>query len=158
MKTTINKTLEKILVALLAIMLISVVWQVFSRYVLKAPSTITDEVSSFSLIWTGLLGAAYATGQKLHLAIDLIPEHAVAKNRSVYEGIVHFSVFFFAFCVMIIGGIRLCWLSFVFEQTSATLEIPMWIVYTVVPLSGILICYYSINALLEIRNLKNPSL
>ena len=158
MKTTLNKILEKIVVALMAIMLISVVWQVFSRFILRAPSTITDEISSFSLIWVGLLGAAYATGQKLHLAIDLIPETTVAKNRGLFEGIVHFSVFFFSFCVMIIGGIRLCWLSFVFEQTSATLEIPMGFIYTVVPISGLLICYYSITAFMETRKMKNQNI
>ncbi|MCG2460246.1 TRAP transporter small permease [Flavobacteriaceae bacterium F89] len=155
MKATVDKVLEKSLITILSIMLLSVVWQVFSRYILKAPSTITDEISSFSLIWVGLLGAAYATGKQLHLAIDLIPEKIVAKNRLFYDGILHLSVFLFSFTVMIIGGIRLCWLTFLFKQTSATLEIPLGYVYLVVPISGLLICYYSIYIFLETRKTSN---
>lgn len=155
MKATIDKILEKILIIILAVMLLSVVWQVFSRYILRAPNTITDEISSFSLIWLGILGAAYATGKQLHLAIDLIPQKVIAKNRTLYDGILHISVFLFSFAVMIIGGIRLCWLTFEFNQTSAALEIPLGFVYLIVPISGLLICYYSIYIFLETRKTNN---
>ena len=155
MKTIIDKVLEKALIAVMCIMLFSVIWQVFSRFVLRAPSTLTDEISSFSLIWLGLLGAAYATGQHLHLAIDLIPPKVVAKNPLFYNGIVFLSVFLFGLLVMIIGGIRLCWLTFVFEQKSAALEIPLGFIYLVVPISGVLVSYYSIHSLIRSRKLAN---
>lgn len=153
MKHTIDKILEKIVLLILIIMLISVVWQVFSRFVLRAPSTITDEVSSFSLIWLGLLGAAYATGQHLHLAIDLIPDKIVDKKRAFFDGFVQISVFIFALSVMVVGGARLCQLSFEFEQTSATLEIPLGIIYLVVPVSGLLICFYSLHTFINQKKL-----
>lgn len=151
MKETIDSILEKVLIFILFMMLSSVVWQVFSRFILKAPSTITDEISSYSLIWVGLLGAAYATGKKLHLAIDLLPQKTVSNNRLFYDGFVYLAVFFFSFMVMIIGGIRLCLLSFQFEQTSAALEIPLGFVYLVVPIAGLLICYYCIDLFLKIK-------
>ena len=147
MRAKLDSLLEKILVLLLSLMVASVLWQVFSRFLLSAPSTITDEITSFSLIWVGLLGPAYATGKNLHLAIDLIPKKTIAKNEKIFNAIVHLSVFLFAFCVMLIGGIRLCWLSFQFEQTSAALEIPLGYIYLIVPLSGLIICYYCINSL-----------
>ncbi|WP_288955911.1 TRAP transporter small permease [uncultured Polaribacter sp.] len=154
MRTKIDSILEKLVLIILVIMLLSVIWQVFSRFVLRAPSTITDEISSFSLIWVGLLGAAYAAGKSLHLAIDLIPEDVVKKRQSLFNGIVFVSIAFFAFTVMIIGGFRLVQLSFQFGQTSATLEIPLGFIYMVVPISGILICYYSIDTLLNQRKLN----
>lgn len=154
MRAKIDSILEKLVLLILVLMLVSVVWQVFSRFVLRAPSTITDEVSSFSLIWVGLLGAAYAAGKNLHLAIDLIPEAVVKKRQSLFNGIVFISIAVFAFTVMIIGGFRLVQLSFQFGQTSATLEIPLGFIYMVVPISGILICYYSIDTLLNQRKLK----
>ena len=82
MRAKIDNVLEKLVLSILVLMLVSVVWQVFSRFVLSTPSTITDEISSFSLIWVGLLGAAYATGKNLHLAIDLIPENVVQKRQA----------------------------------------------------------------------------
>lgn len=143
MKSIINKILEFVLIKLLWIMLISVIWQVFSRFVLQAPSTFTDEISSYSLIWLGLLGAAYATGKKLHLAIDLLPKTMVDKSPIAFNAVIAITIFSFALLVMVIGGIRLCWLTFVFQQKSAALQIPLGYIYTVIPLSGFLICYYS---------------
>jgi len=151
MKNTLDAILEKILVILLAIMLLSVLWQVFSRFVLQDPSTVTDEITSFSLVWIGLLGAAYVTGQKLHLAIDLLPAQRVENNRLLYDGIVHFSIFAFAFIVMIIGGMWLSLLSFQFGQTSAALEIPLGIIYLMIPISGLLTCYYSMYLFFQIK-------
>jgi TRAP-type C4-dicarboxylate transport system permease small subunit len=154
MRAKIDVILERLVLLVLLLMLISVVWQVFSRFVLRAPSTITDEISSFSLIWLGLLGAAYATGKHLHLAIDLIPEKIVAKKQNLYDGIVYLSTFTFAFTVMVIGGFRLCQLCFQFGQTSATLEIPLGFIYLVVPLSGLLICYYSLHTFINQRKMN----
>jgi len=146
MRTTITNILGKVCLAVLFIMLAAVIWQVFSRFILQSPSTATDEISSFSLIWVGLLGAAYATGMHLHLAIDLLPEKMVQKNVAFYDGFVYLSVFVFSFCVMIIGGARLCQLTFQFEQTSASLGIPLGFIYLVVPLAGLLICYFSLDS------------
>lgn len=154
MRAKIDSVLEKLVLLILVLMLVSVVWQVFSRFILRNPSTITDEISSFSLIWVGLLGAAYAAGKNLHLAIDLIPEDVVKKRQSLFNGIVFISIAFFALTVMIIGGFRLVQLSFQFGQTSATLQIPLGFIYMVVPISGILICYYSIDTLLNQRKLN----
>lgn len=154
MRAKIDSILEKLVLLILVLMLVSVVWQVFSRFVLRAPSTITDEISSFSLIWVGLLGASYAAGKNLHLAIDLIPEAVVKKRQNLFNGIVFISIAIFALTVMIIGGFRLVQLSFQFGQTSATLEIPLGFIYMVVPISGILICYYSIDTLLNLRKLN----
>ena len=154
MRAKIDNILEKVVLSILVLMLASVVWQVFSRFILRDPSTITDEISSFSLIWVGLLGAAYATGKHLHLAIDLIPEKVVAKKQNMFDLIVYLSTFVFAFAVMVFGGVRLCQLSFQFGQTSAALEIPLGFVYLVVPIAGVLICYYSIDTLINKRKLN----
>lgn len=154
MRQKIDSFLEKIMLVVLVLMLLSVVWQVFSRFILRAPSTITDEVSSFSLIWLGLLGAAYATGKHLHLAIDLIPEKVVAEKQKIFDAIVYISVTLMAFSIMVIGGIRLCQLSFQFGQKSAALQIPLGCIYIIVPLAGLLICYYSIDTFIDKRKTK----
>ncbi|MGB5237791.1 MAG: TRAP transporter small permease [Flavobacteriaceae bacterium] len=144
MKNKVDRILEYLLVALFSIMLFSVLWQVFSRFFLKSPSTLTDEISSYGLIWVGLLGAAYATGKKLHLAIDLFPKKLVARRAVFLDGFVYVAVAFFSIMVMVIGGGRLCWITFALGQKSAALEIPLGFVYLVVPLSGLLILYYCI--------------
>ncbi|SCY10643.1 TRAP-type C4-dicarboxylate transport system, small permease component [Nonlabens sp. Hel1_33_55] len=146
MRKVVVNIVGKVCLTVLIIMLCAVIWQVFSRFILQSPSTATDEISSFALIWVGLLGAAYATGEHLHLAIDLLPEKMVNKNIAFFDGFVYLSVFVFSLCVMIIGGARLCQLTFQFEQTSASLGLPLGFIYLIVPISGVLICYFSLDS------------
>ena len=142
MRKQIDRILEQILVGLFIIMLLSVLWQVFSRFFLSSPSTITDEIAGFGLIWVGLLGAAYATGKKLHLAIDLLPGSLLERYRIWFDGFVYAAITLFAITVLIMGGVRLSWVTFILGQRSAALEIPLGIIYLVLPLSGLLIVYY----------------
>ena len=53
MRTKLDRFLEIVLVGLIAIILINVVWQVITRYLFNAPSTVTEEISRFGLIWFG---------------------------------------------------------------------------------------------------------
>lgn len=153
MRARIDRTLERLLILIISIMLIAVIWQVVSRYLIGTPSTLTDEIASFSLIWLGLFGAAYATGKELHLAIDLISVKTIQKYPKLFSGIVSFSVLIFAFFVMVIGGLRLCWITYTLDQRSAALEIPLAYIYLVVPISGLLIVYYSVDIFMRNRNL-----
>lgn len=67
----IDVVLKWTLIALMAFSVLNVLWQVFTRFVLHHPASYTEELARYLLIWIGLLGAAYAAGNKLHLAIDL---------------------------------------------------------------------------------------
>ncbi|MEM8928999.1 MAG: TRAP transporter small permease [Bacteroidota bacterium] len=149
MRNKIDGVLEKILLIVVGIMLVSVIWQVVSRYLLGSPSTLTDEIASFSLIWLGLYGAAYATGKHLHLSIDVISAATVKKYPQLFMGIVTLAVVVFALAVMVIGGINLCWVTFELQQQSAALKIPLFWIYSAVPFSGALIVYYSLHTFLQ---------
>lgn len=145
MNRIINTILERALVFLMALMVINVLWQILSRYIPALPGSFTDELARYLLIWVGLLGAAYASGQHMHLALDLLPEKlkGVAKSRLFI--FINVLVGSFALLVMVIGGIRLMYITLYLGQTSAALGIPLGYVYMVLPLSGFLIIYYSIH-------------
>jgi TRAP-type C4-dicarboxylate transport system permease small subunit len=51
--------------------------------------------------------------------------------------------------VLVIGGTWLVYTRFYLGVTSAALQIPLGYVYIVLPLSGLLIVYYSIGHLKE---------
>ena len=144
MRKHIDYILEKTLISIRGIMVINVLWQVFSRYILKSPSSWTDELARFLLIWLGLLGAAYATGKKMHLAIDLLPMSLEGKKADRLNVVIQIIVLLFALFAMVLGGMRLVYITLILEQTSAAMSVPLWIVYLVIPISGILIVYYSI--------------
>jgi TRAP-type C4-dicarboxylate transport system permease small subunit len=140
----LNKILEAVLVFLMSILVIDVLWQVTSRYVLSSPSAFTDELAGFLLIWVGLLGAAYVAGRREHLAIDILLQKTRESRKRKLELTILICIFTFAFTVMLIGGTWLVYTRFLLSVKSAALQLPLGFVYLVLPISGSLIMYYSI--------------
>lgn len=149
MKKSLDKILGGFLVSLLVVMVLAVLWQVFSRYVMQSPSSVTEELARYLLIWIGILGAAYAAGQQEHLAINLLEEKLNIKNKKRLRIVIDLLIIFFCVTVLLIGGGNLVYVNYDLGQSSAALEIPLYIVYTVVPLSGILVIVYKINEILN---------
>jgi len=103
-RKTIDMILSRFVILVMAILVLDVVWQVISRYIMKEPSSWTDELAGFLLIWVGLFGAAYATGKKDHLAIDLLPRKLDLRRRKFLYVIINSLIGSFALIVLIIGG------------------------------------------------------
>lgn len=149
LRRTIDKVLAWLVIGLMGLAVLNVLWQVVTRWVLQDPSSYTEELARYLLIWVGLLGAAYAAGQKLHLAIELLPSKLSERGRNVLELAIEGCVFLFAFAVMVVGGLRLVTLTLRFEQVSAALGVPLGYVYLAIPLSGLLIMFYAAGDILE---------
>ena len=96
-KSKVDVILKWILVFIMAGMTLNVLWQVFSRFILQNPSSITEELARYMLIWLGILGASYVAGQKMHLAIDLLSTKLNTKNKSYLEITIQVFVLLFAF-------------------------------------------------------------
>jgi len=142
-KKGIDKFLELALIILMGANVLNVLWQVFTRFVLKNPSSFTEELARYLLIWVGLLGASYAAGKKMHLAIDVILETIKARKKIWMEIIIQVCVFLFSFFVMVAGGLRLVVITLTLNQISAALRIKLGYVYLAIPLSGLLIMIYA---------------
>ncbi|MCH7658713.1 MAG: TRAP transporter small permease [Bacteroidetes bacterium] len=155
LRKKVDKILSVFLVFIMAILVLDVLWQVASRYLLNSPSSFTDELAGFLLIWVGLFGAAYGTGTKIHLAIDLLPSKLSFDRRKYLEVIINSLIAIFALVVFVIGGTWLVYTRFYLGQVSAALEIPMGYVYLVLPVSGLLIIFYAVsNTLLFFEDRK----
>lgn len=145
LKKKIDFVLKWILVTIMSVMTLNVLWQVFTRFVLKNPSSFTEELARYMLVWLGILGASYVAGQKMHLAIDILSTKLHGKPKSYLEIIIQSLIFLFAFFVMVIGGTRLVTITLSLNQISAALQIPLGYVYLVVPISGVLMMFYSLT-------------
>lgn len=158
LKKYIDKALEWVLVALMGAMTLNVLWQVFSRFVLRNPSSFTEELARYMLVWVGLLGASYGVGRNVHLAIDLLGPKLKGKWKHAGDMFVSSCVFLFAAAVMIAGGWNLVSLTSVLEQISAALQIKLAYVYLAVPLSGFLIAFYSLASFVRsVRALRQSA-
>lgn len=141
----IDKALEWVLIFLMSVLVLDVLWQVASRYVINSPSSYTDELAGFLLIWVGLFGAAYVAGKREHLAIDLLLQRSSENRKRKLEIAISVIVILFAIIVMVIGGSWLVYTRFYLSVKSAALGLPLGIVYLVLPISGLLIAYFDID-------------
>ena len=151
----IDNFLEKLLIVLMSFLVIDVLWQVTSRYILSSPSSFTDELAGFLLIWVSLFGAAYVTGKKEHLAIDLLIQKSSSTNKIRLALIIFLIIFLFAFFVLVIGGIWLVYTRFALSVKSAALQLPLGYVYIVLPISGMIILFYSIDNSIQLFKPQN---
>ena len=149
LRNTIDKILAKLLILIMSIMVINVLWQVFSRYFLGAPSSFTDELARYLMIWIGILGAAYVSGRNKHVAIDVLPSRLSVKTQKKLRLVVRILIILFCLLALVIGGSRLVYVTYVLDQYSPALQVPLALVYMVRPVSGLLIIYYKISDILN---------
>ena len=149
---TIDAILKPVLVVLMVALVTSVSWQVISRYIFSAPSSWTEEVARFLLIWIGVLGAAYAFRTGVHLGLDVLPKKLTGTPAQALKLFTLAAVIVFAVAVLVIGGGGLVALTWDLRQYSAVLGLPIALVYSVIPVAGVLICVYALAAALTDEN------
>ncbi len=150
----ITKMLEKLLIILMWVMVAAVVWQVFTRFVINAPSTFTDELSRYLMMWVGILGGAYVYALKRHLAIEVLIAKLSSKQQHVLLIVINAIVAIFSLIVLVYGGFNVVKTTLAFNQVSPSLalfgsNLPMGYVYLAAPISGFIIVICAINDILE---------
>lgn len=141
----LEKALEKVLVFLVAAIVLDVTWQVLTRFIFKNPSSYTEELARYLLMWIGLLGAAYAYRKHAHLSLDLLLHSVSRTKQRVLLRFIHICTFIFAALAMVFGGVKLVSLTLMLKQSSAALGMPIGGVYSCLPISGLLICWFAID-------------
>ena len=74
LKKILDKCIEKFIVIILTVMVFVALWQVASRYVFNSPSTISEELLRYCLIWLAMLGSAYMFGLREHISMTFLVE------------------------------------------------------------------------------------
>lgn len=146
----IHNIIQKLLIVMMLAIVLTVTWQVFSRFILQTPSSFTEELSRFLLIWIGVLGASYAYFTRAHLGLDLFVTKLHPDKQRIAKILNEIVVIIFALLILLYGGLSLVLLTLELEQRSATLGIQIAWVYSVLPLSGCLISLHTINNLLHL--------
>ena len=144
----VDSVLSWTVVILMVVMVLDVTWQVFTRFVMRNPSSFTEELATFLLIWLGLLGGAYALRLNAHLGIDVLTIRLSPERRYLWEFVIYAFVIIFSVLVLLWGGIRLVNITLYLNQISAALRIKMGYVYVVLPITGALLIFYSVYFML----------
>jgi len=140
----IDKILSMVLITLMALMVLDVTWQIFTRFLTDSPSSWTEELARFLLIWIGLLGAAWAYRKRAHLGLSYLVDKQNAQRQKWLAIFSYLASAFFALTVMVYGGSQLVQLTLELNQVSASLGWKIGYVYLVIPVSGLLITFYAL--------------
>jgi TRAP-type C4-dicarboxylate transport system permease small subunit len=165
----VHATLGRVLVVLVGVMTLTVGWQVSSRLlarlslafdwpVLVQPSRWTEELAGFQLAWVALLGAAWVLRRGEHPGLDLFYRHLGPGLRRAADVASSALVALFALVVLVYGGLRLVQMTQELGQRTAALGWPMAAIYSVVPVAGLLLALFAVEALVAaMRGTTAPS-
>jgi len=123
-----------IMAATVAVLIIPVSLQIFSRFTDLIPRYIwTEEMSRFFFIWMVMIGAMIGLRDRLHFDVDVWPELSASKNlvlRLLSNGL-----------VLIFTGVTIWWgvefTRFGWNQTSELADLPMWLIFIAWPITGV---------------------
>lgn len=138
----VDKTIEFICIAFVGLMTVLVTWQVFTRYALKSPSAITEQLSKYMFVWLVLLGSAYVFGKREHMSMEFIREKFTGRMRISIEIIIELIVMAFALGILVYGGYKNTLLTM--TQQDSALPIKIGLVYAMLPVSGVITAFYSL--------------
>lgn len=142
---SINHGVECSLFGLGFTMSIIVAVQVFFRYVLNHSLFWSEELARYLLVWLTFLGASVAYRRSIHPGIDIVYAHMPAALQRISAILIHL-ISMVMFGVMIFFGIKFSY--FVRLQISPALYLPKWIVFSIIPLSGLVLMVHGVAFLL----------
>ena len=108
--------------------------------VLKLDVSWAQELCIFMFVWMAKFGAAYGVRQGIHVGVDvLVRKLPDGQRRAMTLFALGCGVLFTGIVAML--GANFVWHMAHTDQTSADLEVPMWIVYLCVPVGTSLMCF-----------------
>jgi TRAP-type C4-dicarboxylate transport system permease small subunit len=143
------RLLEAALILAVAVLVLDVLWGVFTRYALSEQAKWSEELARFLLIWISLLGGAVAFGEKSHLGVDYFVSKFDPVARKFVTIVGQLIVLFFAISIFIVGGSQVVRDAMAMEQMTPALNWKMGHVYLVLPIAGVFMILFTTEQLLE---------
>lgn len=119
--------------------------QVFFRYVLNRSLSWSEELSMLLMVMFGFVSIAIGVQKGLHLNISLFYDRFPKPVRKICDKIVE-AVMLGVGVVMVVYGIRL--IGSTMHAPMPATGLPAAMLYCIVPLTGVLIAYYSFSDLI----------
>jgi len=154
-KTLFDKLLTLICVTLFIEMTLVGTYQIVTRYFFNSPSTISEEIVTYSFTWLAILGASQVFGKRGHLCMTFFSSKFTGKKKVYLDIFSELTVMLTAVSLLIYGGYIMSVENL--DQETASLGISMGFMYAVLPVSGVIICVYALINLLEMfKVLSSP--
>lgn len=151
-KNGLDRFLAAVCIIDFIVMVLLTVYQVVVRYVFKSPSSVSEVLARYCFVWLILLSATYVFGQRDHICISFLKDKLQGSTRQMLDAIIEIVVIIFSGLVLVYGGIVITTMNML--QYDSILKIPTGTIYSIIPISGVLIIFYSLYNLVECFNKK----
>lgn len=129
-----SRVLSALLVFSVAVLIVPVSLQIFSRYTALIPSYIwTEELARFLFVWMIMIGAMVGIRESTHFEVDVWPQLG-PRGTALLK--VLSSVFILGFALVFVWG---GWLftRFAWNRVSELADLPLWMIHGAFPLAGL---------------------
>ncbi|MER2192711.1 MAG: TRAP transporter small permease [Solibacillus sp.] len=133
---------------------------VITRYIFNSPQAWVEEVARYTIIWGVFLGFGMALRHNHHIQVDILYDKLKPAMKRIMD-IVATTISVIFCLIYTYFGFILVETRFHSGMVSLDVGIPMWIVYLILPLSGLLFLLRFIERLVNIlkgkdENYANP--
>jgi TRAP-type C4-dicarboxylate transport system permease small subunit len=134
MTAAYSKLLSGLLVISVAVLVIPVSLQIFSRYTQLIPPYIwTEEMARFLFVWTIMIGAMIGVRESTHFEVDVWPR-VPRRVEAAVKLIARLGILVVAL-VFVWSGIEFT--RFAWYRISELAELPLWLIHIAWPITGV---------------------
>lgn len=134
------------------VMVLLTVYQVVVRYVFKSPSSVSEVLTRYCFVWLILLSATYVFGQRDHICITYLKDKLNGSTKRLLDAAIEVVIILFSALILVYGGSVITTMNML--QYDSILKIPTGTIYSIIPVCGVLIIFYSIYNLTVEMNKK----
>jgi len=147
----IDRIVEGFALSALAAMTLIVTMQVITRKLFNFVFFWSEEITLLLLIWFAILGIAIGFREKLHLSMDAFMNRFPASVNKILDKIIGSCTFLFGVYLIVYG-----WDFTVMMHANimTATEWPVSVMYVVMPITGVMVCFYAILDLLGINTIR----
>ena len=147
-RKAMNTVVSTICIILFAVMVVVGTYQIITRFVFNNPSTISEELLTYTFAWMAIFSSAYVFGKRDHMRMTFVADKLPKEQRKILEIVIELLIIAFAVIVLIYGGFTIMGLTM--TQKTASLGVMMGVIYAVVPICGILIAIYGVLNVIDL--------
>ena len=144
----LNTIVSTICIILFAAMVVVGTYQIVTRFIFNSPSTVSEELLTYTFAWMAMFASAYVFGKRDHMRMTFIADKLPKEQRKILEIVIELLIIAFAVIVLIYGGFTIMGLTM--TQKTASLGVMMGVIYAVVPICGILIAIYGVLNVIDL--------
>ena len=141
-RSIVQKSLEYSLVVLISLIVLLILVQVVSRYLIQLPFVGLEELARLLFVWACFMGTSLGVIRYRHISIDILVSALPDKYKTALQFLTSLIILVISF-VMVFYGTHFVIKKWMFPDYSTALYYPRSLFYVPVPISGLIIFIYT---------------